>query len=126
MPHDRREYVRTEAIPAWMAALAKQIIPTALIAAVGSSIVTWHLAASNADDVRDIKIQLEKFKEPGRRFTAQQGEQLSKRIDALEIWRVAHTAWGREAKGEYGSLHRQHERRLDRLETRLRKINRND
>ena len=116
-PRDEEsEYVRAEAVPAWMAALAKQVIPAALIGAVGTGILTWHLAASNAGHIRDLKAELRDFKKPGKRFTRRDGERLEARVMSLESWRHSHTAWGREKVGHWDELHEQHNRRLQRLE----------
>ena len=114
--HDEngREYVRTEAIPSWMAQAAKAIIPTAFIAVVVAGLVTWQSVAVLASRVG----QLEDFAKQGNRFTSIDGDKLERRISALEQWRMEHSIFGYEYVGKRDQQIRELFGRVDKLEKR--------
>lgn len=91
---DRRQFVRTETIPEWMAWLLRAIVPTALIAAVVAGLTGGITVAILKHDV-------------GRNI---------ERIKVLERWRFDHVRWGLQKAGKWEALFIEHDRRLTDLE----------
>ena len=123
MSPEEDEYVRTEAKPSWMATLAKAIIPASLIVIMGAGLLSWRNDAVFADRLSRLEREFIEFKKPGGRFTEDDGErhlsvinQNTLRVHELEMWRYAHTEWGRERTGEWTARLKGHEKRLDKLE----------
>lgn len=112
MAPERRANSDTVAIPrqaiTFLAALA-----ALLLGGVGS--VLWSVtSASISVDQRLSHIEAEINK--GDRFTAAEGEAHDDRLKSLEKWRQEHTEFGYDVVGRWTTLHREYQRRLDRLE----------
>lgn len=112
------EFERTDTV-----AISRRAVQlfTALVTAglVWVGTVFWEL---NLEYVRHSErlAKLEEFgPKSGERFTANDGRQHGRRLSELEAWRHAHEQWGREKVGEWHQLHKDHMRRINRLEKQI-------
>ena len=90
---------------------------------VGVSGILYNLVVNHVR-LSDRVDFLERFgPQSGDRFTKSDGDNLARRIDGqtrdiakINEWVIGHEAWGKRKTGEWDIQHRNHEKRLDRLE----------
>lgn len=114
--NDEDDYIQTEKIPRWMAALAGKLIPALAVLVVSGLFVGWRNDAVTESRLVMLEAELRAFKKPGRRFTKEQGDDLADRVASCELWRWHHTEWGRQKAGGWEEHFKIIDQRLERLE----------